>query len=290
MMYNYLPALIVVLSLCAFLLGRYRAISVSTAAGGKRILHSLPSHYGVMTAMAGILPALLIYGIWAAVETPVLDTRIMNEFSSSLASEEGARRSLVLNDIKNTIDGNVSLVSNDSVKEAADRYQEIRQTYRNVVSAAVFAVIAVLSLVAYRLIAPSLRARNIVEAVIRAALMICSGVAILTTLGIVFSVLFEAIRFFRIVPLQDFLFGLNWSPQMAIRPDQAGSSGAFGAVPIFTGTFMIAGIAMAVAIPIGLLSAIYLSEYADTRFRAIVSPCSRFSPASPRLSMDFSQP
>ncbi|MEE4166815.1 MAG: phosphate ABC transporter permease subunit PstC, partial [Desulfocapsaceae bacterium] len=124
----------------------------------------------------------------------------------------------------------------------------------------------------YRLIAPSLRARNIVEAVVRAVLMLSSGVAILTTLGIVLSVLFEAIRFFQIVPLQEFLFGLNWSPQMAIRQDQAGSSGAFGAVPIFTGTFMIAGIAMAVAIPIGLLAAIYLSEYAGTKFRAGVKP------------------
>jgi phosphate transport system permease protein len=102
--------------------------------------------------------------------------------------------------------------------------------------------------------------------------MLSSGVAILTTLGIVLSVLFEAIRFFQIVPLQEFLFGLNWSPQMAIRQDQAGSSGAFGAVPIFTGTFMIAGIAMAVAIPIGLLAAIYLSEYAGTKFRAGVKP------------------
>ncbi len=104
------------------------------------------------------------------------------------------------------------------------------------------------------------------------ALLLCSGVAILTTLGIVLSVLFEAIRFFKIVPLQDFLFGLTWSPQMAIRQDQAGSSGAFGAVPIFTGTFMIAGIAMAVAIPIGLLAAIYLSEYANQKFRAIAKP------------------
>ncbi len=102
--------------------------------------------------------------------------------------------------------------------------------------------------------------------------MLCSGVAILTTLGIVLSVLFEAIRFFQIVPLQEFLFGLTWSPQMAIRQDQAGSSGAFGAVPIFTGTFMIAGIAMAVAIPIGLLAAIYLSEYASQKFRAVTKP------------------
>ncbi len=272
MIYDYLPVFIVVISLCAFLLGRYRAISISTGEGRGRGLHSLPSHYGTMTALAGVLPALLVYGIWAAVETTVLDTRIINELPSLLASEPEARHSLVLNDIKNTIAGNISLSPDESVREAADRYLEIRENYRTVITSAALVIVISLSLFAYRLIAPALRARNIVETVIRAALMLSSGVAILTTLGIVLSVLFEAIRFFQIVPLQEFLFGLTWSPQMAIRPDQAGSSGAFGAVPIFTGTFMIAGIAMAVAIPIGLLAAIYLSEYAGDTFRAVVKP------------------
>ena len=272
MIYNYLPAFIIALSLCAFLLGRYRAISIVRAEGRSGTLHSLPSHYGVMTAMAGVLPALVIYGIWASVESTVLDTQIINEFPSTLASDAGAKRSLVLNDIKNTVDGNISLTPNESIRQAADRYLDIQEKYRNVITAAIFIVIILLCLLTYRLIAPSLRARNIVETVIRAALLLSSGVAILTTLGIVLSVLFEAIRFFRIVPLQEFLFGLNWSPQMAIRADQAGSSGAFGAVPIFTGTFMIAGIAMAVAIPIGLLAAIYLSEYAGSKFRTVVKP------------------
>ena len=272
MIYDYLPAFIIGISLCAFLLGRYRAISISAGEGRGRSLHSLPSHYGTMTALAGVLPALLVYGIWAAVETTVLDTRIINELPSLLASQPEARHSLVLNDIKNTIAGNISLSPDESVKEAAGRYLEIREKYRTVITSAILIIIISLSLFTYRLIAPALRARNIVETVIKATLMLSSGVAILTTLGIVLSVLFEAIRFFQIVPLHEFLFGLTWSPQMAIRPDQAGSSGAFGAVPIFTGTFMIAGIAMGVAIPIGLLAAVYLSEYAGDTFRAVVKP------------------
>jgi phosphate transport system permease protein len=85
-------------------------------------------------------------------------------------------------------------------------------------------------------------------------------------------VLFESIRFFRIVPVTEFLFGLQWSPQMAIRADQVGSSGAFGAVPLFTGTLLIAGIAMAVAVPVGLFAAIYLAEYAKRQVRAVVKP------------------
>jgi phosphate transport system permease protein len=103
-------------------------------------------------------------------------------------------------------------------------------------------------------------------------LIACSTLAIFTTIGIVLSVLFEAIRFFRIIPLTDFLFGLKWSPQMAIRADQVGSSGAFGAVPVFAGTLMISAIAMLVAVPLGLMSAIYLSEYAARRFRSVAKP------------------
>ena len=125
---------------------------------------------------------------------------------------------------------------------------------------------------ALRRIRADLRARNRVEAVIRVLLITSSMIAIFTTIGIVLSVLFEAIRFFQKVPITEFLFGLKWSPQVAIRADQVGGSGAFGAVPLFTGTLLISGIAMAVAVPIGLMSAIYLSEYASRGFRTVAKP------------------
>lgn len=99
-----------------------------------------------------------------------------------------------------------------------------------------------------------------------------STLAIFTTIGIILSVLFESIRFFKLVPLTDFLFGLEWSPQTAIRSDQVGSTGAFGAIPVFTGTLMITLIAMLIAAPVGLLSAIYLSEYASYRLRSTAKP------------------
>ncbi len=124
----------------------------------------------------------------------------------------------------------------------------------------------------YRQIGAGFRARIQVERFVKGALLLCSGVAVLTTFGIVFSLVFESLRFFEQVPLLDFLTGLQWSPQTALREDQAGQSGAFGAVPIFTGTFMITAVAMFVAAPIGLLIAIYLSEYATKRTRAIVKP------------------
>ncbi len=105
-----------------------------------------------------------------------------------------------------------------------------------------------------------------------ALLWISAATSILITVAIILSVLFEAIRFFHIVPLSDFLFGLQWSPQMALRADQAGSSGAFGAVPLFLGSLLITLIAMAVAIPLGLFSAIYMAEYARPRTRNFLKP------------------
>ncbi len=110
------------------------------------------------------------------------------------------------------------------------------------------------------------------ERLIKALLIASSLVAVFVTVGIVFSLLFEAIRFFKIIPIQDFLFGLEWNPQTAIRADQVGAKGEFGAVPLITGTLLISTIAMLIATPLGLASAIYLAEYASSRTRAIVKP------------------
>jgi len=116
------------------------------------------------------------------------------------------------------------------------------------------------------------RARRLVERVIMVGLIACSCIAIFTTIGIVLSVLFESLRFFNKVPFTDFVFGLHWSPQTSIRTDQVGSSGSFGAVPIFAGTLLISAIAMLVAVPFGLMSAIYLAEYASSTVRAWAKP------------------
>ena len=128
------------------------------------------------------------------------------------------------------------------------------------------------ALLVFSRIRPDLRARNRVEGWIVGALFACSAVAVLTTIGIVASLVFDSTRFFSSVPITEFLFGTQWSPQTAIRADQVGSSGAFGALPLFAGTFLIMLIAMAVAAPVGLFSAIYLSEYAGPAFRATVKP------------------
>jgi phosphate transport system permease protein len=126
-----------------------------------------------------------------------------------------------------------------------------------------------------------------VEIIVKTLLIACSTIAIFTTIGIVLSVLYEAIRFFGAVPISNFLFGLEWSPQMAIRSDQVGASGAFGAIPVFMGTMLISGIAMMVAVPIGLMSAIYLSEYAQRSFRAAVKPLMEILAGIPTVVYGF---
>ena len=142
-----------------------------------------------------------------------------------------------------------------------------------VIGAALAASAGIIGLaIAHRRIAPPLRARIAVERLVRAIMLIASTVAILTTFGIILSLLFESLRFFAEIPVLDFLFGLRWSPQTAIRADQIGASGEFGAVPLFAGTLLITVIAMCVAVPIGLFSAIYMSEYAGPGLRANVKP------------------
>jgi phosphate transport system permease protein len=136
-------------------------------------------------------------------------------------------------------------------------------------------------------ISASFRARPVVEKVMQNILLACACLAIFTTVGIVLSVLFESIQFFRSVPIFDFVFGLEWSPQMAIREDQVGSSGSFGAVPLFVGTLLVSAVAMVVAVPIGLMSAIYLAEYASKSVRAYAKPALEILAGIPTVVYGF---
>lgn len=136
-------------------------------------------------------------------------------------------------------------------------------------------------------VTPSRRMRKTVEALVKVILVLSSTVAILTTIGIVASLLFESMRFFSAIPVTDFLFGLKWSPQTAIRADQVGSSGAFGAVPLFAGTMLISAIAMCIATPIGLFAAVFLAEYASPKARALIKPALEILAGIPTVVYGF---
>jgi phosphate transport system permease protein len=265
--------ILVFLSLVGFYLGRKRSIAVVRGPSGVKNLHSLPSYHGYLTAIWCGIPALILFALWQAFEPLIITQLIIQDLNQELRNLSEARLNLVVNDIKNIVSGNiVSSNVEPQIQAAADHYRELQTLSRAALTVVVLALIILGGVFALRNISPSHRARNYVEGIIKFFLIVSSTIAIFTTLGIVLSLLFEAIRFFRAVPLAEFLFGLQWSPQMAIRADQVGSSGAFGAIPVFAGTLLISFIAMMVAVPIGLLSAIYLSEYAAPRFRALAKP------------------
>ncbi len=261
------------LSVAGFMLGRRRAFSVADAHGGVRSLHSLPGHYGLYTAIWVGLPALLLLLLWKSVEPTILTELVARDLPAEVLELPPERVGLIMNDVKNLVAGNiVSGEISPEIRAAANHWEALERNFRWTRTAIIAALAALGFAWAWRLISPGLRARNRVEGVLRWLLIGCSTIAIFTTVGIVLSVLFESIRFFRAVPITEFLFGLDWSPQIALRVDQVGGSGAFGAVPLFTGTLLIAGIAMLVAAPIGLMTAIYLAEYAPRRVRTVAKP------------------
>ncbi len=264
-------AALVVLSVIGYFAGRSRAVAV--AAGETRTLHSLPRYHGIYVALWCGLPALLASVLWLVVEPRLAEWLLMAQLPSGVRELAPDRLALLLVDIKNLAAGNiVSREVDPALLAASEAYASIRRTSQT----ALLVVGLTLALgglaVGRRYISPDLRARNQVERVITVVMIAASLVAILTTIGIVLSLLFEALRFFGRVPVNEFLFGLQWSPQTALREDQVGASGAFGAVPLFLGTLLITAIAMCVAVPIGLFSAIYMSEYASPRFRAATKP------------------
>ncbi|MGD8947923.1 MAG: phosphate ABC transporter permease subunit PstC, partial [Desulfobacterales bacterium] len=261
------------LSTLAYYIGRRRAFAVAGDAANIKNLHSRPAYYGSLTALWCGIPALLLFGFWMAFESNVITTLVVADLPEEIRALPEARLNLVVNDIKNLVSGNiVSGEVNPVMQAAADHYRSLQVTSKAALAVVAISLGIVGLLIVRAKITPTLRARNVVEKVIKYILIACSTVAIFTTIGIVLSVLYEAILFFKVIPISDFLFGLEWSPQMAIRADQVGSSGAFGAIPVFLGTALISAIAMSVAVPIGLMSAIYLSEYANKKFRAAAKP------------------
>ncbi len=273
MIYSYLFPTIIAIATSAYFLGVHKAKATAEASGGVRNLHSLPSHHGFLLALSAAIPGLFLFGIWQVSETSIITWLTKQSLPTEMLSLSANEFSLVMNDIKNAVKGDiVSSVNKQVIHDAAQIYLNSQEYGRTIVQFVILGVTLLGAFLAHRSIHIELRSRNIVEGIIKIILICCSAVAIFTTLGIVMSVLFEALQFFKAVSPVDFLFGLNWSPQVAMRADQAGSSGAFGAVPIFAGTLLIALIAMMVAIPIGLMAAIYLSEYASERLRTWAKP------------------
>lgn len=263
--------LILGLGFIAWLTARAKAISF-TVQGGPRP-HSLPGFHGWYVALWSVIPALLFIVIWGIVAENLVIQAVLDHPAASALPEMAMQRDAILNEARGLADGSLQVAFNPQANELAPIYKEAANRYGLIGAVAALLLSFASGAYAFTRLSLSFRARTRVERLVMAALLIASLIAILTTFGIVLSLLFESLRFFSRVSPIEFLFGLNWSPQTAIRADQAGSSGAFGAIPLFWGTIFIGAIiAMIVAIPLGLMSAIYLTQYASARIRAWMKP------------------
>lgn len=265
---------LVALLLFSYFLGRKRSIAVSMSLNeGETPLHSRPQYYGYLVAIWAGMPAILVLTLWSSFNAPIISSLTVASMPETQNTQSADSIGLMMNEIINLAESGKAAEHSDSVlRNAATHYQRLQGISSLAKTAVVFAVALVGMLIGWRLISPATRARNKVETVIRWMMILCASIAILSTVGIVFSVLFESIHFFSNVPPTDFLFGTTWSPQTSMRSDQVGSSGSFGAVPLFLGTLLISAIALIIAVPLGLMSAIYLSEYATPKIRAFAKP------------------
>ena len=265
--------LMLALGAFAFYIGRGRSLAVASPLGGVRHLHSLPNYYGLNALLWCALPSLGLLILWLVLDEPVINSIVMGALPAELIPSTKADYNLLLNKISNLADGIMSPDGQPASMVAAAESMAGLRVISQWVLTAICLILATIGLYwGWRRVAADYRARQSVERVMENLLLACACLAIFTTVGIVFSVLFESIQFFRSVPFFDFVFGLEWSPQMAIREDQVGSSGSFGAVPLFVGTLLISAVAMFVAVPIGLMSAIYLAEYSSKSVRTYAKP------------------
>ncbi|WP_341760501.1 phosphate ABC transporter permease subunit PstC [Candidatus Endowatersipora endosymbiont of Watersipora subatra] len=269
------PIALLIFSVFAFFLSISKAYRVVES--DISLLRSRPVYHGVDVALSVFLPGLVLWLIWNYFSRRWLNGVIASEFSSELSSLSLAKQESFIRDAWTLASGGIVAFSNES-KIRAGQFATTFQSRSNWIGISFLIILTIsIFLWTFQGITPQKCARKKVERLILYILLACSGVAILTTLGIVFSLIFESLQFFERVSILDFLFGIHWSPQSAFEGAGAESlddnnSNVFGAIPLFAGTLLITFIAMCVAAPIGLMSAIYLSDYASLRFRQVAKP------------------
>lgn len=239
-------------------------------------MHSRPHHYGMMVGLWAVLPPFLLMLLWNWFAPGVIQSLVLASLPAELL-QNGEQSSVLMRRISN-LAGNFGIVTEAADWEisAANYLAALRQQSMLMLTALMFIVASVGLLVSFRKIQPTLRARHQVEKVLMAVLLLCSTVAILTTVGIVLSMVGETLKFFTFISPADFFFGTTWNPRFSTvglaEGSLTGSQGSFGLLPLLSGTLLVAFIAMIVAIPLGLMVAIYMAEYAPKRVRNTVKP------------------
>jgi phosphate transport system permease protein len=280
----YLLGFMALAALVAAILGFARGRSKQLASSEKT--HSRPIYHGLNAAIWTGVPAFVFLLLWLLFQTSVIDMLVLGSFPGADAMA-GPEKDLLISEIRQVAAGNIFKEPTPEVTAAVAHLKSLQALAGWAMVAVTAALVAVGAFLGLNVIQSRYRARHSVERSVTWFMMFSSLVAILTTAGIVFSLVYEALQFFARVPIFEFLFGLRWEPQIAIRADQVAGQGAFGMIPVLFGTFVISALAMAVAVPTGILSAIYLTEYAHERFRAVVKPLLEILAGIPTIVYGF---
>ena len=271
--------LISIFSLSLFFYGRSKTKSISIEQNIK--LNALPKFYGYYLVLWSSIPALVFLLIWSLFEPTIIKSIIIE-----VAANQGAifndknEANLIYEKIKaihlGTYIGDIDSI----LRESALSYAKFINLFTNSKIVLIFGIVIASVIYSLNKIKNNNKARDDVEVILKGLLFVSSLIAILTTLGIIFSLLFESIKFFSVINIFDYLFGTNWSPQKAFVRDAsliteaeyAELKDAFGFIPLIAGTSFIAFIAMLVAVPVGLFSGIYMAEYASLKVRRVSKP------------------
>ncbi|KUP92614.1 phosphate ABC transporter permease subunit PstC [Tritonibacter horizontis] len=292
----WLVLVLIALSVAGFFLGRNRALV--SANGNPKDLHSLPSYYGHNVALSALVPALVILGAWLLLQPILIESRVSSLIPDDVITE-GTTRGLVMSDVRRVAEGldlavAQGAMTSDQASSVRTEFSDVRgrlgeigvalgsdvrpevlraaQSYRTMNATGTLVMTVIVALAAlggfawsYGRTHRDFRARNVVEQGIMALLILAASLAILTTIGIVLSMVFETRNFFALHPWTDFFFGSSWAPNFRGDSD-------LSILPLLWGTLYVSVIALLVAVPIGLFAAIYLSEYASATTRAFAKP------------------
>ena len=265
-----LISLILLLGFSSYFFGRKKALVIQSS----QRLTALPKFYGYYLSIWCAVPALIIFALWSIFEPSIVKNLILSDYDGQILTKNELQ--LTYTKIKALALGNYSGNITNFLDNSANKYLQIKGIADNAKIVIILSILIFSLSYAYKSIQKNNRMREPVEIFLKWLLFTASLAAVLVTIGIVFSLLFEAIRFFQAVQFFDFIFGTHWYPAKTFvrdgQPDPELLKDAFGAIPLFAGTFFIAFIAMCVAIPIGLLSGIYLSEYSGRNVRKYAKP------------------
>lgn len=277
-----------VLGLGFYFLGQYRIVSQSAHIVQRP--HSLIPYYGLFPLFLAVIPSLFIIAAIQVVDSFILSVLIEKYLPADILNGDEFSKTILLARIENIAGGVVFGNPETWLINAADKWVVWSERVQLITSILAISSSILLGSYAVMKVNPDFRSRNAVEQIILVMMMFCSGVAILTTIGIIFSVIFESLRFFALVSPMEFLMGLTWNPQFE-GAERAGSGqeglATYGSVPLFAGTFLISAIALTVAVPVGLMAATYLSEYATPRIRTTVKPLMEILAGIPTVVYGF---